>query len=260
MKRILTLMLALVMVLSLCVSLGAGSALAENETPEEHEHDWVKATCTEPKTCSICGATEGEPKGHKVEEWKTTVKATCTESGVKQGVCERCGETVEKTTDPKGHKEPDSWKTIKKPTADDKTRIRVKYCERCGEECKREEKTLSNSEFKSWYKDHCKSISYKKLARSPGKYEGRMIKFSGYVLQVLESNSWGRHQTTLRVATKGRWDDVIYVTIYGDLNKRILEDDKITLWGEYNGVYTYTSIFGAAITIPSMTAEYYSIK
>ena len=85
MKRSFAFLLAFVMMLSLCVSLGSFSALADGEPaaateeraevpeepteePEEHEHDWIKATCTEPKTCSICGATEGEAKGHKVEE------------------------------------------------------------------------------------------------------------------------------------------------------------------------------------------------
>jgi hypothetical protein len=29
-----------------------------------HEHSWVDADCTTPKTCSICGKTEGEALGH----------------------------------------------------------------------------------------------------------------------------------------------------------------------------------------------------
>lgn len=48
-----------------------------------HEHTWSEATCTEPKTCSECGETEGEPLGH------TWVEATCAEP--KQ--CSVCGET-----------------------------------------------------------------------------------------------------------------------------------------------------------------------
>lgn len=28
------------------------------------EHEWNEASCTEPKTCRICGITEGEPIGH----------------------------------------------------------------------------------------------------------------------------------------------------------------------------------------------------
>ncbi|MBQ9248825.1 MAG: hypothetical protein IJ179_00485 [Oscillospiraceae bacterium] len=69
MKRITALLLCLAMILALT---GCG-----------HEHTWVEATCTEPKTCSTCGATEGEALGHT---WKD---ATCTEPKV----CTVCGET-----------------------------------------------------------------------------------------------------------------------------------------------------------------------
>lgn len=49
----------------------------------ECEHDWEKATCEEPKTCSECGETKGKAKGH---EW---VDATCEEPKT----CSVCGET-----------------------------------------------------------------------------------------------------------------------------------------------------------------------
>ena len=32
-------------------------------------HSWKSATCTEPKTCSKCGATDGEAKGHSYESY-----------------------------------------------------------------------------------------------------------------------------------------------------------------------------------------------
>ncbi len=54
------------------------------------KHNWVEATCTEPKTCSRCGETEGDPLGH---EW---VDATCTEAKT----CSVCGAT---DGDPLGH-------------------------------------------------------------------------------------------------------------------------------------------------------------
>lgn len=47
------------------------------------EHDYAAATCTEPKTCKVCGATEGEALGHA---W---TPATCTEPKT----CAACGET-----------------------------------------------------------------------------------------------------------------------------------------------------------------------
>ena len=46
-------------------------------------HDWSEATCTEPKTCSVCGETEGDALGHS---WND---ATCTEPNT----CSVCGET-----------------------------------------------------------------------------------------------------------------------------------------------------------------------
>ena len=47
------------------------------------EHEWVEADCVTPKTCSLCGETEGEALGH------TWVDATCTEPKT----CSVCGET-----------------------------------------------------------------------------------------------------------------------------------------------------------------------
>lgn len=48
-----------------------------------HEHTWTDANCTIPKTCSICGLTEGEALGH------TWIDATCTSPKI----CEVCSTT-----------------------------------------------------------------------------------------------------------------------------------------------------------------------
>lgn len=50
---------------------------------EAMEHTWVEATCSEAKHCSVCGETEGEPLAH------TWVEATCAEAKH----CSVCGET-----------------------------------------------------------------------------------------------------------------------------------------------------------------------
>ena len=49
----------------------------------ECDHNWNDATCTTPKTCSICGETEGEPLGHTYDDaeynWEgTTLTVTLT--------------------------------------------------------------------------------------------------------------------------------------------------------------------------------------
>lgn len=68
-----------------------------------HQHTWKAPTCTEPKTCSECGATEGEALGHKYSEEDKA--ATCTAPGKRVFTCERCGDTYsEETGEPaKGH-------------------------------------------------------------------------------------------------------------------------------------------------------------
>ena len=71
-------------------------------------HDWEKATCTEPATCTRCGKTMGEPLGH---DWDS---ATCTQPKT----CKRCGETMGSAY---GHE----W--IKE------TETTPKMCSRCGE-------------------------------------------------------------------------------------------------------------------------------
>ena len=72
-----------------------------------HEHQWIDATCTEPRTCSECGKTEGEALGH---EW---IEATCTEAKH----CSRCGETE---GEPLEHE----W--------EDATCTEARYCKVCG--------------------------------------------------------------------------------------------------------------------------------
>lgn len=73
-------------------------------------HDWQEATCTEPKTCSKCGETEGDVSGHTWEEATCTAPKTCSVCGETEGealghtlseatyweaaVCSVCGETV----------------------------------------------------------------------------------------------------------------------------------------------------------------------
>ena len=123
-------------------------------------------------------------------------------------------------------------------------------------------KVKCTSETKKSFKESCKKIPYKNLARTPDKYKGERIKIYGQVIQVLEDGG----QLNLRVATKDSgygeyYDDVVLVDYtYKKGESRILEDDMITVWGTYGGTYTYDSTMGGKITVPMMEAEYFSVK
>lgn len=57
----------------------------------ECEHQWTEATCTAPKTCSLCGETDGDKAPHAYGEWTETKAASCNEKGSKTRTC-ACGE------------------------------------------------------------------------------------------------------------------------------------------------------------------------
>lgn len=117
------------------------------------------------------------------------------------------------------------------------------------------------------YKNICKTLSFKDLSRNPDKHKGEKLKYTGKVIQVQEDEHWLDDNTTvdLRInVTKdeyGLWDDTIFATVELPKNAdRILEDDIITIWGECDGKYSYTSVLGSDVTLPKINIEYYSVK
>ena len=61
-----------------CVKCGATEGSANG-------HNWKNATCTEPKTCLTCGATEGSTTGHRWKAATCTVPKTCIDCGATEG-------------------------------------------------------------------------------------------------------------------------------------------------------------------------------
>ena len=117
--------------------------------------------------------------------------------------------------------------------------------------------SLSDYEIKQYYEKEYKSISYNNLARYPDDYEGEKVKFSGRVVQVCSEATSALYYSTYRVAVNGNYNSVVYLCVdnYGS-GRRILEDDWITFYGEYDGLYTYTTVMGASVTIPKIIADY----
>ena len=106
------------------------------------------------------------------------------------------------------------------------------------------------------------SLDYKAMSRDPDTYEGNLYKFDGKVLQVMEeAQSDGTTLTALRVASKGSYDNVVYVVYYRAAGEaRILEDDRVTVCGTSRGLYTYETVMGAEVTIPFIYADSVSLK
>ena len=133
----------------------------------------------------------------------------------------------------------------------------------------KEENAKKEAEDKQTYIDSCATIDYTTLSRNPDKYKGNHYKFTGQVIQVLESDSWFDDATTLRVnVTKSDneylenfWEDTIICTVnIPKGSDRILEDDIITFYGDCDGLYTYTALLGQKVSLPKIDIKYYSIN
>ncbi|MGN1116282.1 MAG: alkaline phosphatase [Candidatus Ornithomonoglobus sp.] len=97
----LSLLLALLVALSFtgCV----GNAASSNEVACT-EHQWLAASCTLPKTCIKCGATEGE-KQADAHAYTLTAheESSCTEDGCNTYTCVYCGNIRNETIAACGH-------------------------------------------------------------------------------------------------------------------------------------------------------------
>lgn len=95
-------------------------------------------------------------------------------------------------------------------------------------------------------------ITYDQLARTPDDYKGEKVKFKGEVVQIME----GDGEVTMRFAVNGDYDKMILAAYDSSIvSSRVLENDKITIYGISAGLYTYESTMGASITIPSVLID-----
>lgn len=221
-------------------------------------HTWVDATCNDPKHCSVCGQVNGDSLGHKVEEWEIIEESTCSKSGLRKGICTRCGEEVTQDVHKAEHT-PGEWTVTKEATESEKG-VRSLICTVCGESIKKESFELSPEEIKSNYIAKCKAYTFKEIARNPDDYYFTYAKYTGEVVQVLEKDD----DVQLRVnITNNGWyyTDTIFVDYTRQKGEsRILEDDIVTIYGMNFGTVSYESIMGATITLPYVIAKYIDVN
>jgi uncharacterized membrane protein YcgQ (UPF0703/DUF1980 family) len=90
-------------------------------------------------------------------------------------------------------------------------------------------------------------ITYNQIARTPDQYKNKKVKFTGKVIQVMESEN----EINLRIAVNDNYDNVLLVAyLPGITSTRVLENDHVTIKGVSQGLYTYKSTLGGNITIP----------
>lgn len=117
------------------------------------------------------------------------------------------------------------------------------------------EKKLAEEKEKQKKQAYNTGITYEQLARTPDKLMGRAVNFHGKVIQIIE----GDKEVQMRLAVNNDYDKILYCAISKDNLKgtRILENDKITIYGLSTGLITYDSTMGGKISIPGVLIQKY---
>lgn len=204
---------------------------------EECNHKWIDATCSEPKTCSLCKETEGEKLEHK---W---VDATCTEPKTCSFCKETDGEKLEHKWVDATCEEPKTCSLCKETDGEklghkwiDATCTSLKTCEVCNQ---RTGSFLQHS-FTEWKKDD------DLLMCEPGGKEARECTVCSY--KETRTREADLHDVGEWVVTdEPSLDDRIGVKEKTCMNcKKTVESKQFTVTGEelYNlykkGCKTYT--------------------
>lgn len=124
------------------------------------------------------------------------------------------------------------------------------------EQKKKEKKEKEEAEKKKKEAEEAKGyetgITYDQLARTPDDYEGKKVKFTGKVIQVME----GDYSVQIRLAIDDDYNKIIFGEYVSSIvSSRVLEDDTITIYGLSKGLISYESTMGGKITIPSVYIE-----
>ena len=126
-----------------------GDILVTPEIVPAKGHTWANATCTAPKTCSVCGATEGEALGHKDENSDHNcdlcgTKLTDCADIDKNHECDICGNKLTDCADiDKNHKCDICEKVLSECADKDPADHKCDICEKVLSECVDE-----NTDFK----------------------------------------------------------------------------------------------------------------
>lgn len=104
---------------------------------------------------------------------------------------------------------------------------------------------------KALYQAQCSEIAYDMLVRGGDDLINSYFTFTGKIVQAMEG------QYRLALHNNNNYSDIVYLEyIPPTADFRLIKDDMVMVWGQSLGMYTYTSVSEAQITVPRLQVAY----
>lgn len=115
-------------------------------------------------------------------------------------------------------------------------------------------RTMSKEEEVQDLKNSAITIDYKQLEKNKNRDVGKVAKFKGQIVQILEDGDYTVIRLSIAQASWG-WDTnaILWVEYAG--TTKFVQDDIITVYGRMMGEHSYESQAGWEVSVPSMLAE-----
>ncbi len=106
--------------------------------------------------------------------------------------------------------------------------------------------------------DTAEAMPFRELSRNTEKYVGKLLKYDGKVIQVMENSGDYELRVNVTKDKSNNWTDTIFL-ICAQCPTRPLEDDIVSFVGSVDGRLTYKSTLGGDITLPKLTARVFDV-
>ncbi|MBP3198603.1 MAG: hypothetical protein J6I58_03975 [Eubacterium sp.] len=101
--------------------------------------------------------------------------------------------------------------------------------------------------------DYRTDIDYDSINRKPDDYIGLKLKYSGTVVSVIEDDK--NKLVQLNLGDDNDFKSLIVLYTDDVIDVRILENDQLTVYGDYYGLFEYEAISGSTKMDPCITAK-----
>jgi hypothetical protein len=104
------------------------------------------------------------------------------------------------------------------------------------------------------FKNNAATIPYNQLNKNADRYEGKIVKYTGQILQIQEDGSGGFMLLSVTNLGYGIYDDNIWVDYSGSI--RSADGDIVTIYGKVTGSKSYETQIGGETYVPQVKMRY----